>query len=80
MTQALYDACGPKGNLAVAKELLTAKADPNQAREDSQTPLLAACLYENVDTVRLLLSRGADVNKKTIDDGTGPLFVACEDG
>tara|TARA_A200000113_G_scaffold145565_1_gene130971 strand:+ start:2594 stop:3313 length:720 start_codon:yes stop_codon:yes gene_type:complete len=81
---AFYYAC-EKGHEEVVKKLLNSsfanKIDMNQSdRENGITPLFAACFYNHVGIVKLLLSRPdkIDVNKKTTDDDMTPLYVACE--
>lgn len=81
---AFYYAC-EKGYEEIVKKLLNSsfanKIDMNQSdRENGLTPLFAACYYNRVGIVKLLLSRPdkIDVNKKTTDDDMTPLYVACE--
>ena len=46
---------------------------------DLQTPLWIACDVGQVDALRLLLEKGADVNQAD-KDGTTPLHLACFKG
>lgn len=62
------------------KRLLDAGGDPNATdgrKVDGKTPLHIACMRGCPETVRLLLSHGADVNVKDIE-GRTPLYYACE--
>ena len=43
-------------------------------------PLAAACQDENIDEVKNLISRGAEVNAKEKHRGITPLFIAAENG
>lgn len=66
--------------------LLDRGADPNVADGEGMTPLLAAAAFDRRDMVRLLISRGANVNtpaRVTTKKGTGvftPLGVARQNG
>ena len=66
--------------------LLDNGADPNVTDPQGVTPLLAAIMFDNRDMVRLLISRGANVNTPahvTTKTGSGtftPLKVAKDAG
>jgi len=71
----LYKACR-WNNLAEARRLLDAGADPNIQDGDGWTPLQHACSRGYTDIVRLLIDHGADVNARDRDSWT-PLRRAC---
>ena len=50
------------GNKDLAVKLLDQGVDPNQIGNLSSTPLMAACLNGHLDLIRLLISRGAEVD------------------
>ena len=47
---------------------------------DMEHPLAAACQDENIDEVKNLIARGAEVNAKEKYRGITPLFIAVENG
>ena len=47
--------------------------------EDGRTPLHIACENGQVDAARLLLEKGAEVDRAD-KDGATPLFIACWNG
>jgi uncharacterized protein len=49
----------------VVKVLLEHKADPNIANGLGRTPLMTAALYDNLESVNLLLAAGADINRQS---------------
>jgi ankyrin repeat protein len=57
----------------VAKLLLERRIDVNKRCKDSQTPLHVASYFENVEIVRLLLDRGADLEAAGGNIGEKPL-------
>jgi ankyrin repeat domain-containing protein 50 len=68
------------GRLEAVRSLLTElDADPNVARGDGITPLMAACSQGFEDIVSLLLAAGADPNAMDLDKTTA-LFNAAENG
>ena len=44
-----------------------------------RTPLFIACQEGQIDAARLLLDKGAEVDRARTDGAT-PLFIACENG
>jgi len=75
MTALLYAA--RDGGADLARLLLDAKADVNQAEANGITPLLMAITNDHMDVARALLDRGADVNVMDFW-GRTPLFAAVE--
>jgi hypothetical protein len=70
------------GNLTVAAELISAKADVNQPEPDiGITPLIGAANAGNLDICKYLIRKEADVNS-VVTDGTGRTAVhaACQMG
>ncbi|WCR58662.1 MAG: Protein PhlB [Wolbachia endosymbiont of Ctenocephalides felis wCfeF] len=72
----LYMAAITKGdkNKEIVKLLLERGADPNIAESCGQTPLQAACMFYdksfNVETIKLLLNSGGNINKKDNERNT----------
>lgn len=62
------------GDAGLVKQLLAAGADPNLANAAGATALMWA--VPNVDTMRVLLDAGADVNARTEENRT-PLVIAA---
>jgi hypothetical protein len=60
----------------VVKVLLEHKADPNIQNMLGRTPLMTAALYDNLESVNLLLAAGADINRQS--DKSEP-FPGVED-
>ena len=58
--------------------MLEKGAAADRARDNGATPLLLACLQGHVDVARLLLEKGADVNRAMV--GTTPLDIAKSKG
>ena len=56
-----------------------ALGEPPEADEHGRTQLYNACGNGQVDAARLLLDRGAEVDRAT-KKGATPLFIACENG
>lgn len=56
------------------KLLLETGINPNQ-EINNQLPLIVACLSSDLELVKLLLEKGADINKKSTD-GSFPLIVS----
>ena len=77
-TMNIFDAI-KKDDIARVQKLIESGADVNQINENGQTPLHAACFFDSLKIVRLLLKKGA---KKTINvqnkNGLTPLHWACE--
>lgn len=75
--QRLWAACFSKDTRQL-RELLNTGISPNFYNSGT-TPLVIACLYGTVDTVCLLVEKGADAN--LVDRlGNSPLGVACMNG
>ena len=55
--------------------MLDKGAEVDQANENGRTPLFVACFKGHVGAARLLLDKGADVNR-AVKNWT-PLYVAC---
>ncbi len=68
-----------QGDCEVVKLLLDAKADPNQACENSATPLYIAAQNGHFKVVKLLLEAKADPNQAR-NDGVTPLYIAAQQG
>ncbi|OXA43686.1 ankyrin repeat domain-containing protein 29 [Folsomia candida] len=67
-------------NYNCVQELLEQNADPNAKRFETRTsPLFLAAQNGDIDTLRLLLKYGAELDQPNCDGGT-PLFVACQEG
>ncbi|MCB9947918.1 MAG: ankyrin repeat domain-containing protein [Rhodospirillaceae bacterium] len=66
---------GTRAPLAVA-ELLVRGAEIETPNDGGVTPLIAAVLAANLDTVRLLLDEGAAPDRQS-DEGHTPLGLAC---
>lgn len=64
-------------NPTFVQALLEHGANPNVRSESDTTPLINACYYHRVETVRLLLEHGADPNAKSLE-GKTPLMAACQ--
>jgi ankyrin repeat protein len=76
--QAIH-AAAASGNVAIARLLLNAGADPNATQEGGFTPLHSAAASGNNELVRLLIERGADPNARTAT-GQTPAAIAKERG
>lgn len=55
--------------------LLENHANPNLADKERKTALMRACYYGRIETVRLLLSAGADISLKNDSGATAESFV-----
>lgn len=75
MTPLLY--ASRDGRLEIARLLLDAKADVNQADVNAIAPLISAISNHHLDLARLLLERGADPNSAD-QWGRTPLWSAVE--
>ncbi|PYS42270.1 MAG: hypothetical protein DMG14_04530, partial [Acidobacteria bacterium] len=71
----LYLAC-VNGNPAMIEKLLKAGADANAVSNEGETVLMTAARTGNVDAVKVLLARGADVNAKETWHGETALMWA----
>jgi ankyrin repeat protein len=75
----LHIAC-TNGKYNIAYELIASQARVNSHTVmNDASPLLIACQEGYLDIVRLLISHGADIHKKTTN-GVSPLFMACQEG
>ena len=68
-----------QGQTAIARLLIAAKADVNEASSDGTTPLMRAASANHGETVRLLMASGADVNARN-SGGMTALMVAAFGG
>ena len=77
---ALIECCrnGWEKHKEIAEALINAGADVNQATNDSWTPLYLAANNNHLHIVKLLVSKGANVNMETRYGS--PLDVACKKG
>jgi ankyrin repeat protein len=64
-------------NVAVAEMLLDAGANPNALNSQAKPPLNVAVQYGNLETVRLLLARGAKLNLRVKNKGFFPPLCAA---
>lgn len=71
---ALWLAC-TNGNALIVERLLKSGADPNTALRSRETALIAAA-GKNVDVVRLLLTHGADADRREAQGGQTALMRA----
>jgi ankyrin repeat protein len=62
------------GDVAAAKALIDAGIDINKAGDLCYTPLHVACMKGNLEMVKLLVSRGADIF--ALDEGSPPFTSA----
>lgn len=70
----------PKRRLAVARVLLTANAgDVNAQNADGETLLMRAASLGDTEIVKLLLARGADVNRTDVFGNTAAVFAYEKD-
>ena len=68
------------GDAAMIQLFLDAKADPNGALPGGETPLMTAARTGNVDALKVLLVRGADVKAKDEERGQTALMWAAAEG
>jgi hypothetical protein len=61
-------------------EMISFQGDMVAVVPDMEHPLAAACQDENIDEVKNLIARGAEVNAKEKYRGITPLFIAVENG
>src|SRR5438309_9910301 len=66
----------PLQETSVLKLLLDAKADVNAPLVRGETPLMSVADKGNIEAVRLLLDRGADVNVRESKGGQSALMWA----
>ncbi|MDX1916806.1 MAG: ankyrin repeat domain-containing protein [Rickettsiaceae bacterium] len=60
-----------------AKKLIEAGANLNSRRVNEKTPLLAACLSNNIEMAEFLLNEGADINLPGYYLGSTPIILAA---
>ena len=65
--------------MEVARLLLEANADKDQAVNDGATPLFIAAQQGHLEVARLLLEANADKDQAN-ENGTTPLFIAAQQG
>ena len=65
-----------EGNVAAVKLFLDAGMTPDAKNGEGQTPLMAATLFNQIETVEALLAGGADVDAKNKARGTALLTAA----
>lgn len=78
----LLDTAVLEGHFECVKMLLDAGADPNQ-RTTKPAPLAAAISYRDIETAKLLIQYGADVNKAEYSkdfNGDTPAMLAAKHG
>ena len=66
------------GHAAVVDTLLAHSADINSRGFHGETPMLTACLWNQLAVVKLLCRRGADISVQT-DDGDTSLHLAVRE-
>nr|XP_054768153.1 uncharacterized protein LOC129275678 [Lytechinus pictus] len=67
-------------NGRVDKKILKSYAKNGQIDlpdKEGKTPLMIACLHGFTETVKSLLSNGADPNSRNVQDGNTPMHYAC---
>jgi ankyrin repeat protein len=69
-----------KGDLADVKRHLQKGTDVNSKDNNDWTPLLYSAFYGKQDVVKFLVSKGADVNAKSVATGWTTLYVAADKG
>jgi ankyrin repeat protein len=68
-------AASSEGHLAIAKQLISAKANINKADKDGTTPLMAASARGHLTIAADLLNAGAEVNVQNVDGHTALMFA-----
>jgi ankyrin repeat protein len=71
---------GGTASAKVVEKLLNAGANPNASLPSGETVLMSASFAGNVDTVKVLLDRGAGVNAKEAAKGQTALMWAASQG
>lgn len=70
-----------QGDSVGARALIGRKAvDVNGAQGDGMTPLHWAAYQDDLQTAKLLIAAGANVNAQTRLEGITPIFLACANG
>ena len=67
-----------KGNMRKVEELLSMGANVNASLSNGFTPLVGAALGGHLEVCKLMLSKGASVNKR--ENGYSPLMGAAQRG
>ncbi len=62
---------------SIVTALLEGGADPNRLSESGASALMAASMAGNVEAVRALIDKGADVNGRELGNGQTPLMFAA---
>jgi uncharacterized protein len=70
-----------RGNDDLIVKLLEKGADPNLADSEKSTPLVEGCIGSaaNLETIKLLIGKGAKVNHQAENGATALMFVASTD-
>src|SRR5262245_37266448 len=61
---------------AQAKQLLAAGADPNEARFQGFPPVFLAVMHQNLDLLRAMVEKGADVGARDMTGSTTLMWAA----
>ncbi len=69
-----------RGNFEEAQEAITEGANVNYRDNNGHTPLTYAAMFNKLNTAKLLIENGADVNAKDSDNNTSPLSYAISRG
>ncbi len=67
-------------DIAAVRDLLSQKADVNEAQGDGMTALHWAASNDDLQIVQVLLGAGANVKAETRLGAVTPLFMACKNG
>jgi ankyrin repeat protein len=68
------------GNVEVARVLVEAGTDIDQALTDGTTPFLVSAQYGHVEVVRALVKAGANIDQALPMDRRTPLYEAAIEG
>jgi ankyrin repeat protein len=75
----ILETASSRGNVIIVQLLLEKIADGHENRASLYTALIAACRHDQIETVRMLLCEGADVNARDEGHGTA-LEIASSRG